>query len=334
MTSLFLDVPTVVSAPRARVIHARRSGGSVWCETMATMTSGRSTTVIPTTATRGVGGRRVGKMMKMMDAKTNVVVRRRARTVVNASSSENGGDKPLVKVCGVTSARDAELATANGANFIGMILWPKSKRSVTREVAKEVATVAKAAGAVPVAVFVDEDSATITEVCDEIGVDHAQLHGDGAREALGTLPTRIKAIWVLNADADGKIVTKLPGDEETLIAERQKKMSGERGWKAAIDFVSGPRRVVDWLLIDGVNAGSGVVFDWSKLKVPRGCSRKGWLLAGGLNPDNVADAVQTVFPNGVDVASGVADEGGVVKDEAKIAAFISNARAAAATAAK
>jgi phosphoribosylanthranilate isomerase len=86
------------------------------------------------------------------------------------------------------------------------------------------------------------------------------------------------------------------------------------------------------LLIDGVNAGSGVVFDWSKLKVPRGCSRKGWLLAGGLNPDNVADAVQTVFPNGVDVASGVADEGGVVKDEAKIVAFINNARAAAAAA--
>ena len=270
----------------------------------------------------------------MMNAKTNNngVVRRRAAVMANATS--NGDDKPLVKVCGVTSARDAELATANGANFIGMILWPKSKRSVTREVAKEVATVAKAAGAVPVAVFVDEDSATITEVCDEIGVDHAQLHGDGAREALGTLPTRIKAIWVLNADADGKIVTKLPGDEETLIAERQKKMSGERGWKAAIDFVSGPRRVVDWLLIDGVNAGSGVVFDWSKLKVPRGCSRKGWLLAGGLNPDNVADAVQTVFPNGVDVASGVADEGGVVKDEAKITAFINNARAAAATAAK
>jgi phosphoribosylanthranilate isomerase len=226
--------------------------------------------------------------------------------------------------------KDCALATSNGADFIGMILWPKSKRSVTRETARDIAAAAKEEGAIPVAVFVDEDAATIVEVCDAIGVDHAQLHGDGARDALEKLPMRIKAIWVLNADAEGKIVTKFPGDEEKLIAERTKKMSGPQGWKAAIDFVSGPRRVVDWLLIDGVNAGSGTAFDWKQLKVPRGCSRKGWLLAGGLNPENVGSAVETVNPNGVDVASGVADDSGVVKEEAKIVAFIGAARAAGA----
>ncbi|ABO98839.1 predicted protein, partial [Ostreococcus lucimarinus CCE9901] len=213
--------------------------------------------------------------------------------------------KPIVKVCGITTVRDCESACEHGANFVGMILWPKSKRSVDEATAKEIVACAKAKGAVPVAVFVDEDASEITRVCDAIGCDHAQLHGDGARDALETLPMRLKAIWVLNADANGQIVSKFPGDEE-----------------------NGPRRVVDWLLIDGVNAGSGTAFDWSKLKAPRGASRKGWLLAGGLNPENVAQAIETANPTGVDVASGVADEGGVVKDAAKIAAFIGNARAA------
>lgn len=234
----------------------------------------------------------------------------------------------MVKVCGIVSVEDARAAIENGANFIGMILWPKSKRSVSRDVARDVAKYCVENGATPVAVFVDETAEEITEICDAIGCDHAQLHGDGAREALETLPTRVRAIWTLAADADGKIVTSLPGDEEKLIAERQKRMSGAQGWKAAIDFVSGPRRVVDWVLIDGVAAGSGTTFDWRGLKVPRGCSRKGWLLAGGLNPENVAEAVETVRPDGVDVATGVADESGVKKDPAKIAAFIANARAA------
>ena len=255
--------------------------------------------------------------------------RRGAATANARAGSDEASMKPIVKVCGITTVRDCESACEHGANFVGMILWPKSKRSVDEATAKEIVACAKAKGAVPVAVFVDEDASEITRVCDAIGCDHAQLHGDGARDALETLPMRLKAIWVLNADANGQIVSKFPGDEEKLIAERQKRMSGEQGWKAAIDFVSGPRRVVDWLLIDGVNAGSGTAFDWSKLKAPRGASRKGWLLAGGLNPENVAQAIETANPTGVDVASGVADEGGVVKDAAKIAAFIGNARAAA-----
>ena len=249
----------------------------------------------------------------------------------NANGNGNGSNKTLVKVCGITSVEDCAVATASGADFIGMILWPKSKRSVTEDVAKAIAARAKADGAIPIAVFVDEDAATIVRVCDAIGVDHAQLHGDGARDALEALPMRVRAVWVLNADANGKIVTKFPGDEDKLIAARQKSMSGEQGWRAAVDFVNGPRRVVDWLLIDGVNAGSGTAFDWTKLKAPRGASRKGWLLAGGLTPENVAEAIDAAHPNGVDVASGVADASGVAKDEAKIKAFVANARNGATT---
>ena len=97
----------------------------------------------------------------------------------------------MVKVCGIVSVEDARAAIENGANFIGMILWPKSKRSVSRDVARVVAKYCVENGATPVAVFVDETAEEITEICDAIGCDHAQLHGDGAREALETLPTSL-----------------------------------------------------------------------------------------------------------------------------------------------
>lgn len=99
---------------------------------------------------------------------------------------------------------------------------------------------------------------------------------------------------------------------------------------AAIDWVKGPRRTVDWVLVDGQNAGSGEKYDWKGLKAPRGASRKGWILAGGLDPTNVSEAVMTTRPTAVDVASGVADESGVAKDKQKIEAFIQNVEAATA----
>lgn len=104
---------------------------------------------------------------------------------------------------------------------------------------------------------------------------------------------------------------------------------GKDGWKAAIDWVNGPRCTIDWLLVDGEVAGSGECYDWNNLKVPKGCSRKGWILAGGLDPDNVSNAIATARPTAVDVASGVTKEGGVLKDADKVDAFVANVAAAA-----
>ena len=87
-------------------------------------------------------------------------------------------------------------------------------------------------------------------------------------------------------------------------------------------------RVVDWLLVDGVNPGSGEAYDWTKVQVPAGASSKGWLLAGGLNPFNVDQALAKVQPTAVDVSSGVAGADGLRKDALKIAAFMQVVRRA------
>ena len=90
---------------------------------------------------------------------------------------------------------------------------------------------------------------------------------------------------------------------------------------SAFDWQAGARRTIDYVLVDGITPGSGESFDWRALRVPRGCSRKGWLLAGGLDPSNVADAIRAVEPDVVDVASGVAGDDGVRKDAEKIRQF-------------
>lgn len=252
---------------------------------------------------------------------------RRHAPATRAAAASPGST--LVKVCGVTTPGDCDLAVGAGASFIGVILWPKSKRSVAFDVAAEIASKAKEGGAVPVGVFVDESAEEIIAACDAVGIDHAQLHGDGARAALKDLPTRIRAIWVVNADASGAITTPMPGDEVELMKSRVDAM-GANPVTAAIDWVKGPRRTVDWVLVDGQNAGSGETYDWKGLKAPRGASRKGWILAGGLDPTNVSEAVMTTRPTAVDVASGVADESGVAKDKQKIEAFIQNVEAATA----
>ena len=80
--------------------------------------------------------------------------------------------------------------------------------------------------------------------------------------------------------------------------------------------------------MDGVVAGSGETYEWSNLKPPKGVSRKGWLLAGGLDPTNVKEAIAVCAPTGVDVASGVADASGYRKTRTRWRRLVANARAA------
>jgi phosphoribosylanthranilate isomerase len=85
-------------------------------------------------------------------------------------------------------------------------------------------------------------------------------------------------------------------------------------------------RQPDWLLVDGLKGGSGIALDWRALQVPLSSAHRGWLLAGGLNAGNVAEAAGIARPSGVDVSSGVTGPDGMAKDPAQVRAFIAAAK--------
>lgn len=203
----------------------------------------------------------------------------------------------IIKVCGIVSTEDARFASSNGADLIGMILWPKAGRSVSLDLARKIAFEVSENGSEAVGVFVDEDAEAISRICQDVGIRYAQLHGDVARKSFGSLPEHLKVIYVVHANRDGVIETELP------LASRQP----------------------DWFLVDSLKGGSGEKFDWEAVQPPVG-SLNGWLLAGGLNDENVGTAIEIARPNGVDVSSGVCDRTKLNKDRVKVSRYITGAR--------
>lgn len=204
-----------------------------------------------------------------------------------------------VKICGVRTLEEAEHACAVGADLLGFNLVPSSPRWLDREAVRTLVGQLRQGSAgknVELVGVVADFDGSLVELLSETGLDSLQLHGSEGPELLQQLlPRAYKAV-------------RIGGSDDVRDAERYASV----------------RLLVD-AKVSGQLGGTGARFDWSLLAPLRG--QRELLLAGGLHPDNVADAVRTVNPWGVDVASGVESRPGV-KDPALVESFVRRAKAA------
>ncbi len=203
----------------------------------------------------------------------------------------------IIKICGLTRPEDAAFAAQVGADWLGLNFWPRSRRVVGRSQALEVAQAARAARADVglVGVFVDQPIEEVTELVDAIGLDFVQLHGDEPPAYVRRLGRRAIKVIALARESD---VDRL--DDYSCATFLVDTPSPGRG-------------------------GSGERGDWGLAR--RAAELHRVLLAGGLTPDNVAEAVATVAPHGVDSASGVELTPGR-KEPLLVEGFVTAARAA------
>ncbi len=211
---------------------------------------------------------------------------------------------PIVKICGLSTAPTLEAALKAGADVVGFVFFSKSPRHVDLEVARALGAQARGRARIA-ALSVDADDDALARIIEALDPDIVQLHG---RET----PARVKEIGQRFACATMKAVGVAAPDD-----------------LAAADRYDG---VADFLLIDAkppkdaaLPGGNGLPFDWRLAK--SFSPRAPWLLSGGLDPANVADAITLTGTSGVDVSSGVESAPGI-KDQAKIAAFVAAARQA------
>lgn len=198
-----------------------------------------------------------------------------------------------IKVCGVTSVDDALASVDAGADAIGVNFAQSSPRRVNLDVARAIVA-ALPSRVISVGVFVDATEDELRRTIESVGLRCVQLHGDEPPELLAAfLPHAYKAIRVRGRDALAD-AARYPGQHILLDA-----------------------------YVPGVAGGTGATFDWS-LAAELARSRQ-VTLAGGLTPDNVAEAVRLVRPFCVDVASGVESAPGR-KDHGKVRAFVAAAR--------
>jgi phosphoribosylanthranilate isomerase len=215
-----------------------------------------------------------------------------------------------IKICGITNLDDARAAADAGADALGLNFFSKSRRFIEPHLARRIAD-SLPAHILKVGVFANHDADQITEIVQHVGLDVVQLHGDERPALVTALPTTVRIVRAHRCGRDGLSPLAQYLDECHALG-----------------------RMPDAMLIDadaGADfGGSGTTADWALVR--RQKNLLGGLplvLAGGLTPDNVAAAIESVAPNGVDVASGVESVPGR-KDPKLIARFVITAREASA----
>lgn len=190
-----------------------------------------------------------------------------------------------IKICGLSRDEDIEYANKVHPDYIGFVLWEKSKRRVTPERAAELKGKLKP-GILAVGVFVDESPEKVVSLLDAGVIDIAQLHGEETEEDIRYIQA-----------AAGRPVIKAV------------KVRSRYDVEAWLDSSA------DYLLFDS-GMGSGVTFDWRVLADVR----REFFLAGGLNPGNLEEALEKIRPYGADLSSGLETDG--VKDFEKMRAAV------------
>lgn len=193
-----------------------------------------------------------------------------------------------IKLCGMTREEDILATNQLMPEYIGFVFWERSHRNLSRERAAELKKLLDPAICC-IGVFVNESTEKILSLYNEGIIDGAQLHGSESEEEIRILQK-----------AGMKVIKAFP-------------VKGRESLEAALTSCA------DHILFDP-GKGDGAVFNWQLLKeFPRPC-----FLAGGLSPDNVAEAIQTLHPFGVDVSSGIETE--KRKDFEKMQAFTDKVR--------
>jgi phosphoribosylanthranilate isomerase len=208
-----------------------------------------------------------------------------------------------VKICGLRSRADLAAAAEAGAYYAGLVFFPPSPRHVTLGDARWIA------GELPehlclVALSVDADDATLDAIVNAIPIDLFQLHGSESPERAAAVRARyrrpvMKAIGVSEAEDLDAIDAYTDAVDQLLIDARP------------------PRGAV-------LPGGNGLAFDWRLLQGRRW--RRPWILAGGLTPENVGEAIRLTGAEQVDVSSGVEQAPGI-KDHARMRAFVAATQA-------
>jgi phosphoribosylanthranilate isomerase len=213
-----------------------------------------------------------------------------------------------IKICGNTSLADAQMAVDAGADAVGFVFAPSPRRVTPEQVAAIVPSLL--ASIEKIGVFVDADFAAIAAAVAQCGLTGVQLHSESTDDRPAQLRERfglgLRILRVIHFGDDA--------------ARRLQVASGDSN--------------TDGLLIDSRTAtavgGTGVTFDWkaARAAIFTGRGQLKLVAAGGLSPDNVAQAIATLSPWGVDVVTGVESSPGR-KDQSKVRAFVANARATA-----
>lgn len=210
---------------------------------------------------------------------------------------------PAIKICGISTAPTLDAVIAARVDYTGLVFFPASPRNVTMTQAATLA--ARNDGRTRlVGLFVDADDATIAAAMQAARLDVLQLHGKETPERAARLRAQFGVpVW------------------KALSVASAADIAASERYAGAVDLLLFDAKAPKGAAMPG---GLGLVFDWSLLAAYRGATA--WGLAGGLSPDNVADAVARTGAGLVDVSSGVESAPGV-KDESRIAAFCRAARA-------